>query len=440
MSGLLAGLDDCFDGVIPSIIATLDTSGEPNVSYLSQVYRVDDRHVAVSNQFFSKTAANVKATGRASLLVVNGRTGVQHQLGIVHVGSMREGDVFAHMAAQLRAISSQQGVGEAMDLRSAEIYRVETREDIGGPSVPTAGRSKRDLLAPCARLSARLAKLTDADEMIEQALDGLVEGLGYANVMVLLTNELDGKLTALASRGYATGGAGAEAEMGQGVIGIAASSGRAVRLSDTSRGKRMANAVRGWVDPGGERYIPLPGLAAPYSQLAAPMIGQGVVQGVLFVESPERFAFSAEDEAALALIANVLAAALRIADDVDDAPQLSGVITRPEGPELRVRAFAFDDSLFIDDVYLIKGVAGRILLHLLQVYANTGRRDFTNREIRLEGSLKLPGVKDNLETRLILLKRRLDEREAPVRLVRPGRGQIQLAFTGSNRVIVERHA
>jgi hypothetical protein len=105
-----------------------------------------------------------------------------------------------------------------------------------------------------------------------------------------------------------------------------------------------------------------------------------------------------------------------------------------------VRAYAFDDSLFIDEAYLIKGVAGRILLHLLGVYAATGRRDFTNREIRLEASLKLPGLKDNLETRLILLKRRLDERQAPVRLARPGRGQIQLVFTGSNRLALERLA
>jgi len=438
MKNILTELDDCFDGVIPSIIATLDPAGEPNVSYLSQVYRVDDRHVAISNQFFSKTAANVKATGRASLLVVDGRTGAQHLLGLVHVGSMREGDVFEHMAAQLRAISSQHGAGKAMDLRSAEIYRVETRDDVCGPPVLTPKRPRPDLLPPCAKLSARLAKLGDADAMIDQALDGLIEGFGYSNVMVLLANESDGKLTALASRGYSTGGAGAEAEIGQGVIGIAASTGRTVRLSDTSRGKRMVDAVMASVTADSDRHIPLPGLPSPYSQLAAPMISQGAVQGVLFAESPERFHFSAEDEAALSLFANLLAASLRGADDVEDPPQAPVPATTPEGPELKVRAFAFDDSLFIDDVYLIKGVAGRILLHLLGVYAATGRRDFTNREIRLEAALKLPDVKDNLETRLILLKRRLDERKAPVRLLRPGRGQIQLAFTGSSQLAVQR--
>ena len=44
----------------------------------------------------------------------------------------------------------------------------------------------------------------------------------------------------------------------------------------------MADAVMAAVAAGGDRHIPLPGLADPYSQLAAPMISQGVVQGVLW--------------------------------------------------------------------------------------------------------------------------------------------------------------
>ena len=100
------------------------------------------------------------------------------------------------------------------------------------------------------------------------------------------------------------------------------------------------------------------------------------------------------------------------------------------GRTIHIVHHRFDDSVFIDNIYIIKGVAGRLLAFMLEVYRRDGRTEFTNREIRLSGSIRLPEIKDNLETRLLLLRRRLEEKAARVRLVHSGRGQVRLEIDG----------
>jgi len=54
-----------------------------------------------------------------------------------------------------------------------------------------------------------------------------------------------------------------------------------------------------------------------------------------------------------------------------------------------------------------------------------------HREIRLDPTLDLPDFRDNFESRLILLKRRLEEHDAPIRIHSTGRGRfdVELATT-----------
>ena len=46
--------------------------------------------------------------------------------------------------------------------------------------------------------------------------------------------------------------------------------------------------------------------------------------------------------------------------------------------------------------------------------------------MRLDPTLDLPDFRDNFESRLIMLKRRLDERDAPIRIEKTGRGRFRL--------------
>jgi hypothetical protein len=85
-----------------------------------------------------------------------------------------------------------------------------------------------------------------------------------------------------------------------------------------------------------------------------------------------------------------------------------------------------DHSVFLDDDYLIKGVAGAILWKLVHEFAASGGEHFSNRELRLDPDLKLPELSDNLDARLILLQRRLAERSDCLAIEKTGRGRFRL--------------
>jgi adenylate cyclase len=179
-----------------------------------------------------------------------------------------------------------------------------------------------------------------------------------------------------------------------------------------------------------ETAIPLPGLADSRSQLAAPVVAGGVLLGVLYVESPQDMRFNYDDEDALVALAAQLGMAIRSLQEAESAPEPDGAPAPKAAPAggapVVVRHYAADDSVFVGDDYLIKGVAGAILRKVLADHLRDGRTDFTNRELRLDPSIRLPDLSDNLEARLVLLTRRLAERSGALLLEKSGRGRFRL--------------
>jgi hypothetical protein len=325
-------------------------------------------------------------------------------------------------------------------LRAADVYRVLRVErvragvvDEGHTTTGTATGGPAEI----AELSMRLGRAPDLDTLVATALRGLDELLGFGHSILVLVDETGSRLYTIASHGYAAEGVGSEVAVGEGTIGVVADQCRAVRVANVTQVRKYARAVRagyeaeGQVGPGAE--IPMPGLELAEAQLAVPAMAMGRLVGVLMVESEVKLAFDDGDESILAVVAGMLASAIEI-DLVRERTEVAAV-TAPERaapsgrgavPTTQVRFFAADGSVFLGTDYLIKGVAGRILWSLVNQYATEGREEFTNREVRLDPSLDLPEFRDNLESRLILLKRRLEERDAPIRIEKTGRGRFRL--------------
>ena len=99
------------------------------------------------------------------------------------------------------------------------------------------------------------------------------------------------------------------------------------------------------------------------------------------------------------------------------------------GAPLPVTYYQADDSVFVDGDYVIKGVPGRILWKLLREHDADGRVAFTNRELRLDERLGLPPGNDNLEARLLVLRKRLATLECGITLDRVDRGRLLLSVS-----------
>lgn len=111
-------------GIIPSAVVTVDQDGVPNISYVSQIYYVDDLHVALSHQFLNKTIRNIKGNTKASVCILSPEDFTQWRLDLEHSHSETEGDLFDQMSMQLEAIASMCGMEDVFRLKAAEVFKL----------------------------------------------------------------------------------------------------------------------------------------------------------------------------------------------------------------------------------------------------------------------------------------------------------------------------
>ena len=449
MSLGLEALAPCFQGLIPATLYTCSADGIPNSAYLSHVDYVDPSHVALSFQFFNKSRRNVAENPNALVRVVDPDTQQGWELRLKLVRSETSGPIFERMWLRIEAIASYCGMKGIFKLKAADIYEVlSVRQVPEQPGVPPPMGPRR---APDAvftmkalqDLAVRLHSAEGLETVLDSILAGLDEFFGFHHSMILVPGDRPHTLLAIATHGYPARGAGAEARFGEGITGMVAEARQAIRISGLMRGMLYAYAARSRAEAHGlcpdELRIPLPGLKSPASQLGVPLLARGELVGVLVLESETPYRFHEEDRATIELLGSYLALAIQNAmlQEASDPPdaRVAAVAPAPAAtssaePASRARHevafYQTDDCVLVDGEYLIRGLPARILWKLLSAHQTEGRREFTNRELRLDKSLQLPEYKDNLETRLLLLRRRLDEKSPDIRLVPRARGRFAL--------------
>jgi GAF domain-containing protein len=439
----------CFQGLIPATLFTCSRDGTPNAAILSHVDYVDPRHVALSFQFFNKSRRNISENPHALVRLIDPDTSQGWALRLRYVHSETSGPVFERMALRIEAIASYSGLKGIFKLLAADIYEVAAVERLederprtaaGGGRRPAAGDPVFTMQA-LQNLSDRIHRADSIERLLDSILEGLEESLGFTNSMILVPTGEERVLVTIASRGYPENGVGAEARIGEGIIGVVAEAKKPIRISGLLRQMLYAHAVHRQAQEAGlcptDRRIPLPGLPNPESQLGVPLLVRGELVGVLCIESETPYRFHEEDRALVELLGSYVAIAIQNMQfqERTDAP-VEGSSTqaaeegRAPGAAARRRRevayYAGDECILVDGEYLIRSLPAKIFWKLLRVHAADRRAEFTNRELRLDKSLHLPEWKDNLETRLLLLRRRLEQKCPDIRLAPRGRGRFAL--------------
>lgn len=400
----LEDIPSCFEGIIPSSICTVSAGGVPNVTYISVVTRVDEGHVALSRQFFKKTEENAAINPRAQVQVLEPATGRAFQLDLEFERTDTDGPMFERMRTKLDAVAAHEGMEQVFKLKGVDICRVLSCEMVpcAFPRAPPAAMSPSNASKPPSSASPPRKTWTTSSRPHSSPASTCSA--------TPTPSSCSSMNPASSSTPWPAPGspppAWVQVRIGEGVIGLAAERRQTVRLTNLGRDLNYSTASRGARvgAPTAERVIPLPTIASMQSQMVIPMLAaRKKLVGVICLQSHEAGAFQAADECVVGIMANQVALAMMLLGQAERpaTPRPPAAAPPPApGQEVEVKYYSEDNTVFIDNEYLIKGVAGGIFWRLLKAYQDERRSEFSNKEFRLDQTLDLPEIKDNLEARL----------------------------------------
>ena len=406
----LESIRDCLRAGLPAPMATCSPDGAPHISYISQVHYLDRERVATSRQSFNRALVHRNAGPLSQVLIIRPATGEEFRLDLQYLHTTTEGDEFEAMRANLDAIASHTGMGLVFRLRGLDVHRVLWCTRVQRGSLEPKRVETHDPLVPLEQFARRLERPTSYEEATRAVIHALDDLFGFRYAVLIAPEEI---------------------EDAAGLIGTAASRRRVITTANLARARAFAAAVNDGDDPGGSHERALPGLAGARSAAAIPLVVGRDVLGVLYLESAEPSAFGGPTEGLLRIIGAHAAAALAArsapaAQEPRRAPVTAPVPIRPTRPPIELVYYQADDTVLCNSAYIVKGAPGRILWSMLKAHVDSGRTQFSNRELRLDESLGLPAGNDNLEARLLVLRRRLADLDCGITLERVGRGRLEL--------------
>ncbi len=420
----LDGIRDCLHAGLPSPLATCSPDGTPQVSFISRVQYLDSERVATSRQSFSPALAHLNARPLSQAFVVRPTTGEEFRVDLRYLHTLAAGEEFDAMRATLDAIATDAGVGPAYRLRGVDVHQVLRCSRVRRSPYVSAATGAPDPLVTLERFARRLEGATDVQDVQHQALDALDDLLGFRFAVLFTPDAIRARLVATLTSGDARAVLGAEADPATGLIGTAAAHRRVLLTGNLARVRAMADG------PTAHQWSPVPlsGLPGPRSAAAVPLVVGRDLLGVIYLESAQPYAFIGPVEALLRIIGAHTAAAMaaRSGSVTRSRRTPAGAAVPDGGPPMQLVHYRADDTVLCDSAYIVKGVPGRILWRMVEAHATTGRVVFTNRELRLDESLELPMGNDNLEARLLVLRRRLADLGCGITLERVGRGRLEL--------------
>jgi hypothetical protein len=397
----LESIRDCLRAALPAPMATCAPDGTPHISYISQVQYLDRERVATSHQSFNYALVHLDTSPFCQALVVRPATGEQFRLDLRYLHTATEGEEFEAMRANLDAIVSRTGPGSALRLRGLDVHRVLRCTRVKHGSREPQRAETRDPLVPLERFARRLERPTSYEQTTNEVIDALDDVFGFRHAVLIAPDEI---------------------EAGSGLIRTAASRRRVVVTANLARARALTtDGSTGPSEPAGP--------AEARSAAAVPLVVGKDLLGVLYLESRTPSAFGGPTEGLLRIIGAHAAAALgarraRAAEVPQRAPVTAPA--EPIQPRLELVYYRADDTVLCNSAYIVKGAPGRILWSMLKAHADSGRTQFSNRELRLDESLELPAGNDNLEARLLVLRRRLADIDCGVTLERVRRGHLEL--------------